>query len=48
MCSIFGCFNYIDDGRDGTLILGLGLISAYLIKTERFKGLAVTGGLSFG
>ena len=44
---LFGCFNYIDDGRDGIFILGLGLISAYLIKREKFKGLAVTGGLSF-
>jgi len=45
---VFGiCFNYILGGEgDGMIILVLGLISAYLVKTERFKGLAGTGGIS--
>ena len=42
---VFGiCINYIEG--DGQIILVLGLISAYLVKTERFKGLAGTGGIS--
>ena len=42
---VFGiCINYIEG--DGQIILVLGLISAYLVKTEKFKGLAGTGGIS--
>tara|TARA_B100000959_G_scaffold282801_1_gene350047 strand:- start:945 stop:1550 length:606 start_codon:yes stop_codon:yes gene_type:complete len=41
---LFGCFNYIDG--DGIFILALGLISTYLVKVERFKSLAISGGLS--
>ena len=44
---VFGtCFDYIGDGRDGIFILGFGPISAYLVKKGKFKGLAVTGGIS--
>ena len=42
---IFGiCINYIEG--DGQIILVLGFISAYLVKIGKFKGLAVTGGIS--
>ena len=42
---VFGfCISYIDG--DGIFILILGLISAYLVYSERFRGLVATGGIS--
>ena len=48
LACVFGmCFNYILGGEgDGMIILVLGLISAYLVKIGKFKGLAATGGIS--
>ena len=43
---IFGiCINYING--DGMFIFLLGLVSLYLVYSERFRGLAATGGISF-
>ena len=43
---IFGiCISYING--DGLFIFLLGLVSLYLVYSERFRFLAATGGISF-
>ncbi len=46
---VFGfCVNYMDGEfpTDGFFILVMGLISAYLVNSDNYRGLAATGGIS--
>tara|TARA_B100001250_G_scaffold298847_1_gene260435 strand:+ start:450 stop:782 length:333 start_codon:yes stop_codon:yes gene_type:complete len=43
-CILGFCISYIDG--DGIFIFFLGLISLYLVYSERFRGLIATGGVS--